>query len=659
MSNCNLRYSLNAVSLRLRALRHFAIALAAAAPCFAQPSPATRPAAGYDIAAPRNLEMLVQQALQQLQSDDWILRWQAMDELVALKAPAAIAPLSAIVISPKENPWIRSRALVAMARMGGPAVLEQALALAGDKEPELRAGAIEALGILGSPRGLNIAKGHIADANPTVQAAALVAYARIGKDAAWEAVNASFTGDPKEAAFRAIVYVPTPAARQKIQALLTANDTGWRRQIMAAIGESRDTQLLPALLTQLAVDVDPGNRQTGEIALGRFDDAALAAPLLGVLASENTPLYRIALKLLARHSTKAACDVVVARLARIEQADPPSLPLALELLSKFDGDTYRDLAAKYLKHALPEVRSGAVMALSRSRSADQFTLLRDATVDPDVNVRAVVFQSLRRNTAGAPKGGIIAYLAQPLASKDPQVVRQAMGLLRDRLTRAELPQALAALGPQLTGTDAELQQYTAQVLAAIADDEALTRIALARGFLTPWMLIGPFNFESDDAKASPLTVVYPPEKEFDADAKYDAGRGDRASWAVCRSNAADASVDLSYAYGGRRHLLRSGEHVAYATVDVVAPQAQPATVRVLVKGEWCLWLNGARIADNGKASPPAITAQLAKGKNRLLIKLAAGEGREWSYRVQILDKDGHPINGLKTALPTDTEDAAP
>ncbi|MGA2501065.1 MAG: HEAT repeat domain-containing protein, partial [Tepidisphaeraceae bacterium] len=192
-----------------------ALALASVAfSTLAQPSPATRPAAAYDTAAPRKPGLLVEQSLQQLQNDDWILRWQAMEDLVALKTPAAIAPLSAIVSSPKEHPWPRSRALVAMARMGAPSALEQALNLAADKEPELRAGAVEALGILGSDRGLHIARERIADASPAVQAAALIAYARIGKAAAWDAVNAALAGDPKEAGFRAIVYVPTAAARQ-------------------------------------------------------------------------------------------------------------------------------------------------------------------------------------------------------------------------------------------------------------------------------------------------------------------------------------------------------------------------------------------------------------------------------------------------------------
>jgi hypothetical protein len=370
----------------------------------------------------------------------------------------------------------------------------------------------------------------------------------------------------------------------------------------------------------------------------------------------------VALRLLARRSTKAACDSVIANLARIEQADPRSLPAALDLLARFDGEACHDLAAGYLKHALPEVRCGAIAALSRSRKADQFTLLRDAIIDPEISVRAAAFQSLRRYTQGVPKGGIVAYLARPLASTDPQIVREAMGLLRDRLSRVELPQAMLALDPHLTGADVELQEYAARVLTAIADDEAITRIALARGFLTPWLVIGPFNFEVNDASASALSVVYPPEKEFDLDGKYDAGHGDRVGWAACRSNAGDASVDLGYVYGGRRRPLRSGRHVAYALVDVVSQRAQPATLRILVNGEWSLWLNGGKVpADNGKPSPsPAtVTAQLAKGNNRLLLKVAAGEGRDWSYRVQILDKDGHPIAGLKTTLPTATEEPAP
>ncbi len=617
-----------------------------------------RPAAETNELSPQVSEVRVGLLLARLHDADWILRWQAMEELVALKVAAAGGPLRGIVADSGEHPWVRSRALVAMARLGVQGSLELSMSLADDASPQLRAGAVEALGLLGHAGGSRIAKERIVDADPSVCSAALVAYARIARAEAWEAVKAAFDGDLREAAFRAVVHIPAPAAQQKIQLLLDSDDVNSRRRIMKAIGESRDPRFIPALLARLAVETDADSRLVGEQALAKFDDALLAEPLLQVLASDKSPLYQVALKLLARRVSKPVCDVVVANLVRIETADPRALAAALDLLSRFDGDAFRDVAARHLKHPLAEVRCSAIVALSRSRQADHFSMLQDALIDPEPMVRAAAFQSLRRNTRGVPKGGITAYLAKPLLAKDPLIVREAMALLRDRLTRAELQAAMAALEPHLTGSDPEIQQAAARALAAVADDEATARVAIARGFLTPWLLIGPFNFEPTEGSPSALSAVFPPEKEFDANARYEAGRGDRVSWSVCRSRAEDSTVDLGYVYGGRRRSLRAGQHVAYALVDVVSTEERSAQLRLGIKGEVAVWLNGTKLPKaQDSAAGPTIAVQLAKGNNRLLLKLAAGDGREWSYRAQILGQDGRPISGLKTVLPASGEES--
>ena len=61
-------------------------------------------------------ELVVQKAMDDLASQDWILQYMAMTEVGRWRTKQAVAPLRAIY-SGNSQPWIKGRALVALAEI--------------------------------------------------------------------------------------------------------------------------------------------------------------------------------------------------------------------------------------------------------------------------------------------------------------------------------------------------------------------------------------------------------------------------------------------------------------------------------------------------------------------------------------------------------------
>ena len=109
------------------------ISLACATELLAQSNslPPRRPAAGHRI--------------QQLRETDWILRSAALDYLARHRVSAARKPIREILADRAAEPWLRGRALVAIARIEGPAARDDVLRFAKHGDSKLRGAAAEAM----------------------------------------------------------------------------------------------------------------------------------------------------------------------------------------------------------------------------------------------------------------------------------------------------------------------------------------------------------------------------------------------------------------------------------------------------------------------------------------------------------------------------------
>jgi len=480
--------------------------------------------------------LAVERALDELKSQDWILKWAAMSELARWKVKEAATPIRSI-LSGRGHPWVRGRALVALAELLGEQMLNDARSYTKHKRPELRAAAVEALGIIGSRSGEQPIVERLRDDAPTVRYQAVVALARLRRGGAWATIAPYLEDkDPSMVrhAIRALVYIDTEPARKKMSALLEHEDKQVRREAATALGKVLPREAIPILLNRMARDSDALVRVVCQNALASFDPALLAKPLLSALRSEDAGLYLSAMKLLALRPGPAVAEEVASLIREPDKRYDGVLATALSLLARVDPDRYRVLFARSLTHERRDVRVKAVESLASCTKPDHFRLLRDALTDREHSVRAAAFKAIRKATKGTPSEGIVAYLAKALNQKDRWTLRAAMELLRDRLTPSELPKAMAALDRFLAGSNREDRTLAAKTLEQASDKEGRRRIAKAQGYIADWMLIGPFpNVQGRQG----YTASYFPEHEVEFTKKYAGQRfGHGASFRVTNAS---------------------------------------------------------------------------------------------------------------------------
>ncbi len=469
--------------------------------------------------------LAVEEAFEELKSGDWVLKWAAMSQLARWKVKEADAPLKAI-LSGKDHPWVRGRALVALAELAGEAMLGDAQARAGDAAPELRAAAVEALGILGSPKGEATIAERLKDPAPEVRYQAVVALARVRKGEAWEAIAPLLDDkDPLlvQHAARALLYVARPEAHERAIALLAHADAGVRAEAANTLGQARVRQAVAVLLRGMAADGEPKVRFACEKALAGFEGRTLFLPLLAALRGADARLYASALRVLAMRPIAEACEGVAALIRDADHPYREVLPEAFRLLSRIDPDRYQEVFAAHLSHPTAYVRVKAIESLGQCAKADQFKLLRPALTDRDQGVRIAAFRAIRNITDAAPAEGLVEYLAEAIREGDKWTHRAATDLLCERIAAAELPRVIALMAPVLGGKDKGEREYVAKALARLGDDAARRSIAAAQGYVADWMLIGPFPYESRNRGYGPAWF---PEHEIDFARDYPAPAAD-------------------------------------------------------------------------------------------------------------------------------------
>jgi HEAT repeat protein len=480
-----------------------------------------------EAAAPAPDAVAIDQAIARLNSTDWIVQAEAAALLARARTPRAAPHLKA-VLAGAGRPWVRGRALVALAEITREGALDDALAAAAGPSPELRAAAMEALGIIGSPRSLAAVEAHMADAALTVRLQAAVAFARMRRQDAWDRI-APLAADSDPAIIRraaeALAYVGTPDARKALIALLAHKNESVRLAAVQALREVRPTEAIPTILKHMAGDAAEDVKAACWRTLVAYEPETLAKPLLAALAADDQAVYPAALKVLAARP----CDEARAGIVAILN-DPPDrfrslITAALDVVAGADPQPYQEVFIKHLDHAQDQVRRKAVEILGQCGRADHFAILKPLLLDADGAVRVAAFKALRRSPR-QPPAGIVEYLGDLVLHVHAETFEQVMGLLGDRLTAAEVPKALAALDAVFAGGDDRRRGLALAALERFAADDLNRKVAAAQGFVTNWKTIGPFP--GGDERRGAL-AVYPPELEVDFAKSYDAYGLDRGA----------------------------------------------------------------------------------------------------------------------------------
>jgi len=514
-------------------------------------------------AAPPATPLAVEEAMASLHSGDWILQADAMELLAAWRRTDAAPELRALA-GGTAPPWVRGRALVAVAQITGEQALEDALRLAKHDSAEIRAAAVDALAIIGSPRGEPPVAAGLKDPSDQVRVAALKAAAamRIASaasiaaamaadeaqslDVRTEAVVADArlrgpdalevtfqrVGHPERriqlAAMRALACVDAPDARTKLLELLSHPEGAMRAEAARSIGEGRVAEAIPVLLKGAAADSDGTVRAACEQSLLAFDLPAVQKPLLEALEKNDGAAVGVALRVLAEKQTPEVREAVAGIVNKSVSTFAAGFNYQdLPALCKLGPDAFANFFAACIaaQNVNDHLRIGATDCLGLCVKSDLFTLLRNAAVDENWNIQSRAINYLLQKTSSPPTGGIVAWMKgtlhdirpAPNRSQQWHVQLVCLAIIRKYITKAEVPAAVDLLEPMLVCADGELRKQAAESLADAADAGQSARIAALQGYVTRWMVCGTFP---NDYKNAGLAAVYPPEKAVDFAADY-------------------------------------------------------------------------------------------------------------------------------------------
>lgn len=163
--------------------------------------------------------------------------------------------------------------------------------------------------------------------------------------------------------------------------------------------------------------------------------------------------------------------------------------------------------------------------------------------------------------------------------------------------------------------------------------DAISQLERYEGFITAWMLSGPYMKGRGDL----FETAFPPEKPDAKDAKWrliTGGTSRDKPW----------FVDIKRALGG-------DNRAAYLRAEVYSPRSQKARLEMGSDDGIKAWLNGTVVHKNKTnrgVSPgqDVVQVSLNRGWNTLLLKITQGGG-DWGACARFRAADGSNIDGLR------------
>jgi putative heme-binding domain-containing protein len=404
------------------------------------------------------------------------------------------------------------------------------------------------------------------------------------------------------------------------------------------LGEERDEAAVAVLLESLAGAPAAETRAALEAVVGEKDYGitnrlralALVAPGLGpgdagrlldlARALEDGPVLAEVLRQLARFPDAKPAAVLT---ARVGSASPEVRAAIAETLGALKAPEGKDVVLKLLADEKPEVRrvaAGAAGNLAVKEAAE--TLLKLAR-DSDAGVRVASLGALRR-------------------LKEPRAVSLSVAALDDRATQFAALELLGELGGPEHGVavtalarrapPADVLALAVRSLSGWADRDrttaakrhelksAVAEVHGATGMLLLWQISDP-PLTGKDAEAARSQFAAPGAVAPPNSAPVTGWRTAFATAAECRLNVGPTK----------------GDAVRLALTDVAV--AEPTHAEFTASGAAAeVWLNGklvyraAKPPDN-RSAPARFTAELAKGHNRVLVRVAS-PGTEFSLNFR-------------------------
>ena len=602
--------------------------------------------------------------LQQLEEKDWILKAEALHYLSKNNVKESSESIFKIANNNTENPWIRSKALIAYCKIQNDSNIPPILtAFSSSEDPKLRAGAAEALSFITGNNSDELSLKLTKDDNEMVQFHALASYSKLKKQEAWPLVQTMIDSPSQETipiAAKALIMVGNNEALKKLQEI--ANSVKNKRAFIDSVSKTKNTNTIPLLLNLLEkTSIDNSNFDYIISALSIHNNETLAKPLSDLINTGRDPAVFAA----ARVITHLLQDPKIGKELRsaINNSSSPETQEAVMIAlgsKNMDPDSNKDFFIGYLKNKNPDLRVLSILCLSHCREVNLYNLLKETIKDEESRVSLAAMNALMDTPLeDAPTGVLVSYLEEALVNADTVVRKAAFDLLAHAGNADDFEPALAMLGEALIGTDTIRREAVAEALGSIAPDKGVANVARRQGYISNWMVLGTFlNDKEHKAFAKELE----PEKTIDFEKTYPS----TYVWALQGNlrkegeKAIERDIGWEEASVNKTNgMLLMGPllpppgtfSIAYAVSDFNSTKEQELFLSLDGDDAFKVWLNGEKVAEaiapylhrqSCIATLENIKIKLKKGKNRILIKSANIEN-EWWVRARITDANNRPI----------------
>jgi len=439
-----------------------------------------------------------------------------------------------------------------------------------------------------------------------------------------------------------------------------------RAEMIRALPERHCRQAVGTLL-ETATDADEAVRVASYLALGKLAGEANLPAMVERVVAEVTPAGR-----------EEAANAVVAVCLRIDDRERRAVPVLsalagasgpakaglLSVLGRIQGDRALAAIRAALKETDADVRDAAVRAICNWEAPvvlDDLRALAGAGANAThatLALRAYVRLVRKPSDRSAAATAALLQEAMQLARQDDERKlvlgglaevphADALALARSCLSseglRDEAALAVISVARNLAAEDRErsiaaIEQVRAAPVGEAARktaDEATDLIRRFQGYVSTWLVAGPYSEEGKRAKEL-FDAELPPEQD-------DAG----IEW---RPLSGAASPGNPWIFDFTK--LDSGSNrCVFVQAQVFSPSEQPARLDVGSDDGVKVWLNGQLVHSHYAVRPvnPAedkVHVALRSGWNTLQLKIVQGGGG-WGVCCGVRAPDGGTLEGLK------------
>ncbi len=333
---------------------------------------------------------------------------------------------------------------------------------------------------------------------------------------------------------------------------------------------------------------------------------------------------------------KGAGNVEAAKAWReLVQLGPEALPDILQALDNADP-----VAANWLRSAVDAIAERELEAKKALPAKKLEAFVRETKHAGFA--RRLAYEWLAKVDASAPGRLLPGMVNDPGQELRREAIEAALKNAKRLLDKKDKTEAVAMYrGLLLAARDRDQVEGIAKTLEGLGE-----AIDLARqfGFLTRWMLLGPF----DNTGQAGFPKAFAPEERIDLSAEYPGKKGAPLRWLEHASKDPHGIIDLNKALG--KHMGVTG----YAFTAVTSPVERQVQLRAGSNNAVKIFLNGKEIYfrdeyHHGMRMDQHVgLGTLKAGRNEILVKVCQNEQTEdwaqsWSFQLRICDELGAAV----------------